>query len=171
VGAGIQFHQLYGSANSTLRTDDQTAIAKFWTANVIRQYNRLVRDLADTHHLKLVQTARLAAMVNLIGADAQISVMHAKYHYLFWRSVTATDPINVDIHGFDAAGAAGNLDAVRHFDKAADLRKQIIGSPLAVTMSALHPSAPRFTVVKVVRSSRRVSRSFPRIARVVKPPP
>jgi hypothetical protein len=37
-----------------------------------------------------------------------------------------TDRINVDIHGFDAGGAAGNLDAVRHFDKAADLRKQII---------------------------------------------
>jgi hypothetical protein len=182
--------QLHGSASSTLRTDDQTAIAEFWTANVIRQYNRLVRDLADEHHLKLVQTARLAAMVNLIGADAQISVMHAKYHYLFWRPVTAIDPtsvdpvddgfgpvpgfddgnnataelagwrplvatpnhpeypaahgsltsaiaevlsdfldtdrIDVDIHGFDAAGAAGNLDAVRHFHKAADLRKQII---------------------------------------------
>jgi VCPO second helical-bundle domain len=116
--------------------------------------------------------------------------MHAKYHYLFWRPVTAIDPtsvepagdgfgpvpgfddgnagtveqpgwrplittpnhpeypaahgsltgamsevisrflhtdwINVDVHGFDATGATGNLDAVQHFEKAADLRGQII---------------------------------------------
>ena len=182
--------QAYGSLTSTIRTDEQTAIAKFWTANVIRQYNRLVRDLADARGMSLMKTARLAAMVNMIGADAQISVMHAKYHYLWWRPVTAIDPssvapggdgfgpvpgfddgnaatvevpgwrplvvtpnhpeypaahgsltsamaevlsefldtdrINVDLHGFDAAGAAGNLDAVRHFTKAEDLRRQII---------------------------------------------
>ena len=29
-----------------------------------------------------------------------------------------TDDIDLDIHGFDAAGAAGNLDAVHHFDTA-----------------------------------------------------
>ena len=184
--------QAYGSSTSLLRSADQTAIAKFWTANVIRQYNRLVRDIADARHLGLVQTARLAAMVNVIGADAQISVMHAKYHYLFWRPVTAIDPssvapggdgfgpvpgfddgnsataelsgwrpliatpnhpeypaahgsltsamaevmgefldterINVDIHGFDAAGAAGNLNAVQHFNTTSELRQQIIGA-------------------------------------------
>jgi hypothetical protein len=37
-----------------------------------------------------------------------------------------TDWINVDVHGFDATGAAGNLNAVSHFAKAADLRRQII---------------------------------------------
>jgi hypothetical protein len=182
--------QLYGSASSSVRTAAQTAVAKFWTANVIRQYNRLVRDLVDARHINLLQSARLAAMVNVIGADAQISVMHAKYHYLFWRPVTAIDPasvapggdgfgpvpgfddlnaataellgwrplvatpnhpeypaahgsltsamaevlsnfldtdwINVDVHGFDATGAVGNLDVVSHFAKAADLRRQII---------------------------------------------
>jgi hypothetical protein len=43
-----------------------------------------------------------------------------------------TDRINVDIHGFDAAGVAGNLDTVRHFDKAEDLREQIIDGGMAV---------------------------------------
>ena len=37
----------------------------------------------------MLQTARLAAMVSVVGADAQISVMYAKYHYLFWRPVTS----------------------------------------------------------------------------------
>ena len=180
----------YGSATSTARTADETAIAKFWSANVVRQYNRLERDVADARGLDLAQSARLAAMVNVVAADAGISVMYAKYHYLFWRPVTAIDPtsvsadgfgptpgfddgnaatveqagwrpllstpnhpeypaahgtvtgamaevfssvlggsqINLDIHGFDPAGAAGNLDAVQHFNTAGDLRTQIVNA-------------------------------------------
>src|SRR6266566_3728498 len=90
----------YGAANSSTRTTDQTNVARFWSANVIRQYNGLARDVADAGGLDLVRTARLAAMVNVVGADAQISVMHAKYHYLFWRPVTAIDPTSVTTDGF-----------------------------------------------------------------------
>ena len=181
--------KVYGSATSTARTTDETAIAKFWSANVPRQYNRVVRDITDAKGLNLVQTARLAAMVDVVAADAGISVMYAKYHYLFWRPVSAIDPtsvtadgfgpapgfddgntatveqpgwrpllvtpnhpeypaahgavtgamadvlgsvlgnnINLDIHGFDANGAAGNLDAVQHFNTADDLRTQIVNA-------------------------------------------
>ena len=35
----------------------------------------------------------------MVGADAQIAVMHAKYHYLFWRPVTAIDPDSVKPEG------------------------------------------------------------------------
>jgi hypothetical protein len=184
----------YGSATSSLRSDEQTAIARFWSANVIRQYNRAWRDLAGDRGLNLLETARLAAMVNLVGADALGSALYAKYRYLFWRPVTAIDPtavkpegdgfgpvpgyddanpataeqtgwrpllttpnhpeypaahgvitsamaevfstfldtnqIDLDIHGFDAAGAPGNLNAVRHFDMPNDLRHEIIGARL-----------------------------------------
>jgi hypothetical protein len=175
--------QAYGGVNSTLRTPDQTAIAQFWSANVIRQFNGVVRDITDKQGLSLVKTARLAAMVNVIGADAGISFMNAKYHYLFWRPVTAIDPtsasadgygatpgpddgnpatveqpgwrpllstpnhpeypsahgtfagaegevlsaflgtrqINVDFHGFDPNGPAGNLNAKHHFVTVGDL--------------------------------------------------
>src|SRR4029450_6467561 len=44
--------------------------------------------------------ARLLAMVNIVGADAQIAGIHAKYHYLFWRPVTAIDPTAVTADGF-----------------------------------------------------------------------
>ena len=39
-------------------------------------------------------------MVNLVGADALMSTLYAKYHYLFWRPVTAIDPTAVTADGF-----------------------------------------------------------------------
>jgi hypothetical protein len=182
----FQYIEAYGAANSSARTAEQTAIAQFWTANVIRQYNRIVRDVADARGLDLPETARLAAMVNVIAADTGISMMHAKYHYLFWRPVTAIDPssvtsdgfgpvpgysdgspatveqpgwrpliatpnhpeypsahasltsavtevlsrflgthrIDIDVHGFDPTGMAGNLNALQHFTTARDMDEQ-----------------------------------------------
>jgi hypothetical protein len=96
------FNQIkkYGAATGSARTQEQTNIALFWTANVIRQENMTVRDIAASRSLDLLQTARLAAMVNVVGADAQISVMYAKYHYLLWRPVTAIDPSAVTTDGY-----------------------------------------------------------------------
>ena len=91
--------ELYGSATSAARTAEQTAIALFWTANAIRQYNRAVRDVIEALGLSLLESARLQAMVNVVGADAQIAVMNAKYHYLLWRPVTAIDPTSVKPSG------------------------------------------------------------------------
>ncbi len=178
----------YGAANSSVRSDEQTNLARFELANVVRQYNRVGRDIAAARGLGLLETARLGSMVNLVGADALGSALYAKYHYLFWRPVTAIDPtaviadgfgpvpgyddgnpatveqtgwrpllttpnhpeypcahcvitsamaevfssflgtnrIDLDIHGFDPAGPAGNLDAVVHFGTASELRREII---------------------------------------------
>ena len=89
-----------GAANSATRTPDQTAVALFWTANVVRQYNLLSRNIATNMNLDVPGTARLLAMVNEVGADAMIAMMNAKYHYLFWRPVTAIDPTSVANDGF-----------------------------------------------------------------------
>jgi hypothetical protein len=96
------FNQIkaYGALTGSVRTDEQTAVAKFWSANVVRQYNRVAREIADVRSLSLLETARLAAMVNLVGADALMSTFNAKYHYLFWRPVTAIDPTAVMADGF-----------------------------------------------------------------------
>jgi hypothetical protein len=89
-----------GSTTSTVRTSDQTAIAKFWTANVVRQYNAVAREIVDRRGLGTFESARLIAMVNVIAADNGISVMSTKYHYLFWRPTTAIDPSSVQSDGF-----------------------------------------------------------------------
>ena len=90
----------YGGATSSVRTVEQTNIAKFELANVVRQYNGVAREIAAARSLNLLETARLSAMVNLVGADALGSALYAKYHYLFWRPVTAIDPTAVTTDGF-----------------------------------------------------------------------
>jgi hypothetical protein len=67
---------------------------------VVQIYNLLARDVAQQQELGLLQTARLTAMVNTVGADALISTLFAKYHYLFRRPVTAIDPTAVTADGF-----------------------------------------------------------------------
>ena len=84
-----------GAATGSSRTQEQTDVARFWSTNVIAQYNQAVRDVAAAKGLSVLETARLMAMVNVVGADAQIACMNAKYHYAFWRPVTAIDPTSV----------------------------------------------------------------------------
>ena len=102
--------KLYGRSSSAARSADETRTALFWTANVIRQYNRALRDIVSANALSLVQSARLQAMVNIIGADAQISVMYAKYRFLFWRPVTAIDPTSVKPSPGDGFGPVPGYD-------------------------------------------------------------
>ena len=122
----------YGALTGSVRTDEQTAIAKFWSANVVRQYNRVGREIADARGLGLLETARLAAMVNLVGADALMSTFNAKYHYLFWRPVTAIDPTAVIADGFGPVPDYddGNLATI----------EQIGWRPLMITPN--HPEYP-----------------------------
>jgi hypothetical protein len=208
--------KLVGQDTSTARTPEQTKTALFYTANAVRQYNRAARDVAEARHLGLLQTARLAAMVNVVAADAGISVLNAKYHYQFWRPVTAIDPtsvkpspgdgrgsipgfddgnaatveqagwrplattpnhpeypaahgtvtsavgevfarflgtnqINLTLHGFDPAGAAGNLDAVHTFATTGDLRQEIVNARL---WAGLHY---RFSSIAGLRLGRSVA--------------
>lgn len=88
--------QAYGGATSTVRTDEQTNIAQFWNANAINQLNQEQRDLASAHGFDLVETTRGLAMANLTDSDAGIACFDAKYHYTFWRPVTAIQHADID---------------------------------------------------------------------------
>jgi hypothetical protein len=90
----------YGRATGSLRTQEQTAVAFFWSANVPRQFNRAGRDFATAHGLGIPETARALAMINTVGADALMTTLNAKYRFLFWRPVTAIDPTAVTADGF-----------------------------------------------------------------------
>lgn len=113
-----------GAANSATRTSEQTAVAQFYAANVPRQFNLLARTIATTENLDVPRTARLIAMVNEVGADALISMMSAKYHFQFWRPITAIDPAAVTNDG---------LGPVPGFDD---------GNPLTVEQPGWTPLLP-----------------------------
>ncbi len=44
------------------------------------------------------------------------------------KVLLGSDQIEINIHGFDASGPAGNLNATRHFDTAAQLREEIVNA-------------------------------------------
>jgi hypothetical protein len=95
-----QFSEVRDFGGSTNTNAEQIGTARFWSANVILQYNQLGRELARERGLGVVETARWLAILNMVGADAQIAVMHWKYEFLFWRPVTAIDPCSVTNDGF-----------------------------------------------------------------------
>lgn len=87
-----------GAIHSTVRTPVQTEIGLFWTEHTSRQYARAFRAMAMARALDTSETARLFAMVWAGFADSFIGCMNAKYHFSFWRPVTA----------IQNAGLAGN---------------------------------------------------------------
>jgi hypothetical protein len=79
-----------GAINSTTRTADQTAAARFWGAtNSVATWSSLYRDIAERHGGSLADHARMFAMLYLADADAAITVWHDKARYSFWRPITA----------------------------------------------------------------------------------
>lgn len=78
-----------GAINSSVRSPDQTSAAIFWQFAPAAFWNRLARDLSGVHGLDAVDEARLLAIVNLSAADGAIACWNDKYHWDFWRPVTA----------------------------------------------------------------------------------
>ena len=81
--------KLWGRSSPSPRSAEQTDIARFWTTNTVRQYSQLLRDVATDHDLSLQETVRLLTEGELVLADAGIAFINTKYHYGFWRPVTA----------------------------------------------------------------------------------
>lgn len=78
-----------GAKNSTRRSTEQTAVARFWEATLPPIYYGVVRSVADMPGRDVTRNARLYATVAQAMDDALIAVFDAKYHYGFWRPITA----------------------------------------------------------------------------------
>jgi hypothetical protein len=80
----------WGGLTGSLRTPYQTETAKVWqldTATAI--WNRVADSLALEHHMGLLASARLLAMMNVSQLDAVIAVWEAKQFFDRWRPITA----------------------------------------------------------------------------------
>jgi uncharacterized protein (TIGR03118 family) len=94
-----------GRVDSTVRTAQQTDVAKFWeakagTPQIAGYWNEIAESAALSQGNTLDQNARLFAELNVALADETIAFFDAKYTYNRWRPVTA----------IQLAGQDGNPD-------------------------------------------------------------
>ena len=89
-----------GVKSNSRRTAEQTQIGSFWEATLPPIYNGIVLSVANAPGREVTQNARLFAAVAQAADDALLAVFEAKYHYNFWRPVTAIR--NGDLDGNDA---------------------------------------------------------------------
>jgi hypothetical protein len=79
----------YGGQNSVKRTAEQTETARFWLVGPPVAYHPFVRKLVIAKQMNVVDSARFMALIAVGITDSIIAVLDAKYHYNFWRPITA----------------------------------------------------------------------------------
>jgi len=85
-----------GVTTSTERTAQQTEIALFWWESSPLGWNRIARTISTDKRLDLWESARLFGLMNMALADGYVGSFDTKYHYNYWRPVTAIQTADTD---------------------------------------------------------------------------
>ena len=85
-----------GARFNSTRTTDQSNLALFWNSNYLVLWNKALRDIVAAHVPDLGDSARLLALGNLAMADAGITAWDSKFHYAYWRPLTAIQEADND---------------------------------------------------------------------------
>jgi PAP2 superfamily len=83
-----------GVTTPSARTPEQTEIALFWVESSPLQWNRIARNVSNG--LDPWSQSRLFALLNMALADGYVSSFETKYHYNYWRPVTAIRAADTD---------------------------------------------------------------------------
>jgi len=79
-----------GSATSAARPDDRSTVARFYQASSPTfLFSMAARQLAEARGDSLSENARNFALISMAISDSLVASFATKYHYLFWRPVTA----------------------------------------------------------------------------------
>jgi len=78
-----------GVSTPTARNAEQTEIALFWMESSPAAWNRMARGLATQRRLDAWHNARLFALLNVAQADGYVASWATKFHYRFWRPISA----------------------------------------------------------------------------------
>ena len=94
-----------GGARSTVRTDRETLIARFWscfsyTVTPAGHWPAILGELVARKAMPMERAVRAYALLSMSTADAAIAAWDAKYTYEFWRPV----------HAIPMADSDGNAD-------------------------------------------------------------
>ena len=85
-----------GSATSTVRTEEQTATARFIAGSTFPLVSSSLQDLAARYQLDISDSARLFAAVDMSAADGAITSWDSKLEFGYWRPVTAIQLADTD---------------------------------------------------------------------------
>jgi hypothetical protein len=88
--------KVLGARDSARRSPQQTETARFWLTIGPAAYYPIVTQLVAAKKLDILDSARFFTLIALARADAFISVFDAKYHYEFWRPITAIRNGDID---------------------------------------------------------------------------
>jgi hypothetical protein len=86
----------YGGKSSAKRSPQQTETARFWLMVGPQAYHPFARKLVTAKQMSVADSARLMALVSVGLNEALIAVFDAKYHYNFWRPITAIRNGDID---------------------------------------------------------------------------
>lgn len=78
-----------GEKDNAHRTDDEAFTGKFWYELSEMGWNKIARIVASKEQMDLPTAARMFALLDIAMADAYIAGWDSKYHYSFWRPITA----------------------------------------------------------------------------------
>ena len=82
--------KLVGRFDSPFRPQDRTDVARFYAATTpVQAFNSAARQVSAAQGKTLSENARIFALLAMAIGDASIAVFDTKYHYSFWRPVTA----------------------------------------------------------------------------------
>ena len=154
-----------GVTTPSARTPDQTEIAMFWYESSPLQWNRIARTVGS--RLDPWEQARLFGLLNLALTDGYIGSFETKYHYNYWRPVTAIRLADTDgnpatagdpgwtplmptppIHGYDSGhaveGGAAAAAVLRRFFHRDHVSFRACSTTLTAPRSKCDEAAPRF---------------------------
>jgi hypothetical protein len=78
-----------GAQASSTRSAEQTQIADFWYESSATGWLRIANGVATQQNLDNWESARVLALVSMALADGFINGFDAKYHFAYWRPITA----------------------------------------------------------------------------------
>ncbi|SOC78705.1 hypothetical protein SAMN06296241_0218 [Salinimicrobium sediminis] len=81
--------KMLGCNSCPARTAEQTEIGLFWLQTSSGMLNKITRDLIAQKDLDGWEAAKLIALIQMATIDAYIASFEEKFHFDFWRPITA----------------------------------------------------------------------------------
>lgn len=154
-----------GGMRSTQRTPEQSDAVKFWSQpNLGLAWHQAARQLATARRLELAECARLFALLSMGQANTFIVDWDAKFHYNFWRPVTAIR--NGDQDGNDATERDAGWTPANATPMHPEYPSQaaiVAGVASAVLAAVLRDAAPG-PITVVDSANAKLTRAFPSTA-------